>query len=62
MGADRPDADLLIDDVDAAEAEGTGREGSAPGEDPTPTPGLGVCPRPSGLAGAPPLTCRSRPR
>lgn len=47
MSADRPDADLLIDDVDAAEAEGTGREGSAPGGGPH------THPRPGGLS--PPL-------
>lgn len=42
VGAHCPDADLLVDDIHAAEAEGMGREGSARGEDPTPTPGWGL--------------------
>lgn len=42
MGADRPDADLLIDDIHAAEAEGTDQEGSARGGDPMPNPGWGL--------------------
>lgn len=48
MGADRPDADLLIDDVYTAEAEGTGREGSAPGRRPHAHPRPGSLSPPRG--------------
>ena len=48
VGADRPDADLLIDDVYTAEAEGTGREGSAPGRRPHAHPRPGSLSPPRG--------------
>lgn len=54
MGADGPDADLLIDDIYAAEAEGTEREGSAPGRGPH------AHPRPGSRA-QPQDHCLSRP-
>ena len=67
MGADCPDADLLIDDIHAAEAEGmSGR--AQPGErTPRPPPAGGSlqdhCLSPPHGAGwsSRPLTCRSRP-
>ena len=67
VGADCPDADLLIDDIHAAEAEGTGGR-AQPGErTPRPPPAGGSLqdhrlspPHGAGWSSRP-LTCRSRP-